>query len=58
MFTAVPSTIAKTWKKPKCPSIDKWIQNGGWVCDEILFSHKKIEIMPFAATWMDLLQTK
>ena len=26
MFTAVLSTITKTWKQPKCPLIDKWIK--------------------------------
>ena len=24
MFTAAPSTTAKTWKQPKCPSTDNW----------------------------------
>ena len=24
MFTAALFTIAKTWKHPKCPSIDEW----------------------------------
>ena len=27
MFIAELSTIAKTWKQPKCPSTDEWIKN-------------------------------
>ena len=26
MFTAASFTIAKTWKQPKCPSMDEWIR--------------------------------
>ena len=26
MFIAPLFTVAKTWKQPKCPSIDKWIK--------------------------------
>ena len=26
MFMAALLTIAKTWKLPKCPSIDEWIK--------------------------------
>ena len=26
MFKAALFAIAKTWKQPKCPSIDEWIQ--------------------------------
>ena len=26
MFTAALFAIAKTWKQPKCPSMDKWIK--------------------------------
>ena len=55
MFTAALFTIAKTWKQPECPSIDKWIKMSYiYVYNGILLSHKKNEIMPFAATWMDL----
>ena len=25
LFIAAPFTIAKTWKQPKCPSTDEWI---------------------------------
>ena len=42
-FTAALSTIAKTWKQPRCPSVGKWI-NQSWYNPEngILFSTKKI----------------
>ena len=43
------STIYKTWKKPKCPLTDEWIKM--WYTYSAI---KKNEIMPFAATWMDL----
>jgi len=26
LFTAALFTIAKTWKQPKCPSMDEWIK--------------------------------
>ena len=26
MFIAVLFTIAKIWKQPECPSVDKWIK--------------------------------
>ena len=29
MFIAVLFTIARTWKKPRCPSTDGWIKNCG-----------------------------
>lgn len=27
VFTAALFTIAKMWKQPKCPSMDKWIKD-------------------------------
>ena len=27
MFIAALFTIARTWKRPRCPSIDEWIKN-------------------------------
>ena len=26
MIIAAPFTIARTWKKPRCPSADEWIR--------------------------------
>ena len=44
---------SKTWKQPKCPSIDEWIKKM-WNTMEYYSAIKKNERTPFAATWMDL----
>ena len=63
MFIAAPFTIAKTWKQPNCPVTEEWIKKV-WYTHTHTHTHthtqeyysavKKNEIMPFAATWMDL----
>ena len=55
MFIAAQFIIAKTWKQPKCPSTDDWIRKRWYICTMEYYSAiKKNDIMPFAATWMEI----
>ena len=48
MFIAALFTILQTWKQPKCPSAEKWINNTWYIYAMEYYSViKKNEIMPF-----------
>ena len=55
MFIAALLTITRTQKQPKCPPTDEWIKKMWYINKMEYYSAiKKNEIMPLAATWMDL----
>ena len=55
MFTAALFTTAKTWKQHECPSTEQWIKKRWYAYTiEYYSAIKRNEILPLAATWMDL----
>ena len=60
MFIATLIATAKTWKQSKCPSTDEWIKKMWYTHTHThthtqeCYSATENEIMPCAATWMDL----
>ena len=55
MFIAMISSIAKLWIEPKCPLTDELIKNMWFIHTmEYYLAMRKNEILPFAATWMEL----
>ena len=55
MFIAALFTIARTWKQPKCPTIDEWIKKMWYIyIMEYYSAINKNEIGSFEEMWMDL----
>ena len=54
MFIAALFTIARTWKRPKCPLTDEWMKMW-YICTMEYYSAiKRNEFKLFVMRWMDL----
>ena len=55
MFIAAQCTIAKGWKQPKCPSVNKCIKKLWYIYRmEYYVAERKKELLPFVTAWTDL----
>ena len=55
MFMAALSTIAKTWKQPKCPSTDDWFKMMWHIYTMEYYSAiKRNKIELFVVRWTNL----
>jgi hypothetical protein len=55
MFIAAIFIIARSWKQPRCPSAEEWIQKLLYIYTMEYYSAiKNNDFMKFAGKWMDL----
>ena len=55
MFIAALFTIARTWKRPKCPSTNEWIKKVWHIYTMEYYSAIKRNLMElFVVRWMEL----
>ena len=55
MFIAALFTIAKCWKQPKCPSVNRWIKKLWCIYTvEYYTAERKKELLPIATALMEL----
>jgi hypothetical protein len=48
-------TVAKLWKKPRCPTSDEWVKKMWYLYTiEFYSAIKKNEILSIAGKWMEL----
>ena len=54
MFSVALFTIARTWKQPKCPSIEEWIKQLWYTHERKYYSAiKRSETESFVMMWMN-----
>ena len=55
MFLAALFIIVRSWKEPRCPSAEEWIQNMWYIYTmEYYSAFKKNEFMKFLGKWLNL----
>jgi hypothetical protein len=55
MFRAALFIIARSWKEPRCPSTEEWIQKMLYICTMEYYSAiKNKEFMKFLGKWIYL----
>jgi hypothetical protein len=55
MFIAASFIIARSWKEPRCPSTEEWIQKMWYIYTVEYYSViKNNEFMKYLHKWMDL----
>jgi hypothetical protein len=55
MFIAALFIIARSWKEPRCPSTEEWIQKMWYIYTKEYYSAIKMnEFMKFPGKWLDL----
>ena len=54
MFIAAQFTIAKCWKQPRCPSVNKWIKKLWSIYMMEFYAAEEKELLPFETAWMEL----
>jgi hypothetical protein len=55
MFIAALFIIARSWKEPRCPSTEEWIQKMWYIYTMDYYTAiKNTEFMKFLGKWMDL----
>jgi hypothetical protein len=54
MFIAASFIIARSWKEPRCPSTEEWIQKMWYIYTMEYYSAIKNEFMKFLGKWIEL----
>ena len=54
VFIAAQFTIAKCWKKPKCPSVNEWVKKLWYIYTMEFYTAERKELLPFTTAWMEL----